>query len=259
MSDNDVNKTLIFAHRGANKQAAENTRAAFDKALLYPVDGIETDVQLSKDNITVLWHDRYTDKLGYPNKRIDDFNFSELTTMNFAAFFGPDGPAEAVLSLKEFISTYRGRCKLQIEVKNRAWETSERHQIKVKQILDILVTSNNLDVFISSFNLQSMVHANQLNSQIPLFYSFDTSCHLTEVEEVLTEHAFLAGLCLPIQILNDAIMQSLRARRKKVLTYTCNHQTDIHKALDLGVDVLITDEIQKALAMREKCSGNFPV
>jgi hypothetical protein len=40
--------TLIFAHRGANKEAAENTRTAFDRALEYAIDGIETDVQLSR-------------------------------------------------------------------------------------------------------------------------------------------------------------------------------------------------------------------
>ena len=33
----------IFAHRGARKEAADNTRLAFDKALTYPIDGIETD------------------------------------------------------------------------------------------------------------------------------------------------------------------------------------------------------------------------
>ena len=42
-------KTLIFAHRGANNEAAENTRSAFDHALQYAIDGIETDIQLSKD------------------------------------------------------------------------------------------------------------------------------------------------------------------------------------------------------------------
>ena len=49
--------TLIYAHRGARKEAAENTRSAFDKALVYAIDGIETDIQLSRDGVTVLWHD----------------------------------------------------------------------------------------------------------------------------------------------------------------------------------------------------------
>ena len=89
-------RTLIFAHRGANKEAAENTRSAFEKALRYPIDGIETDVQLSRDGIPLLWHDRFMDKLGYPEKRIDDFDYSQLEQINFAGSFseGVDLPGD---------------------------------------------------------------------------------------------------------------------------------------------------------------------
>jgi len=251
--------TLIFAHRGANRQAAENTRVAFDAALLLPVDGIETDVQLSKDNVAVLWHDQYTDKLGYPGRRIDDFDFSELEAMNFAAHFNPELYVEGVLSLEEFVATYRGRCRLQIEIKNRSWEALERHRFKVEQTLALVGAANDMDVFLSSFNLQSMVYANRLNSQIPLFYAFDMKCSVADVEAILESNDFLAGLCLPIHILNQAIMQAIRIRHKTVLVYTCNRHSEILKALNLGVDVLITDDIQQALAMRQACSEHSPV
>ncbi len=259
MANDSSKTTLIFAHRGATLVAAENTRASFDKALQYPIDGIETDVQLTRDEVAVLWHDRHTDKLGHPGQHIDNFNFTELESMNFAGQFTSEIQAEGVLSLKEFITTYRGRCRLQIEIKNRAWEPVARHQIKIKQTLDILGSANDMDVFISSFNLQSMVFADQLNTNIPLFYALDKTQHLTAVEQTLANHHFLAGLCLPIQIVDETMMHVLRDQDKKVLTYTCNSDTHIHKALDLGVDVLITDDPQKALTMRESCSVNFPI
>ena len=69
-------KCLIFAHRGANREAAENTSHAFDKALEYPIDGIETDVQLTRDEVPVLWHDRFFDRLGMPSKHIDNFDYA---------------------------------------------------------------------------------------------------------------------------------------------------------------------------------------
>ncbi|MEE9346179.1 MAG: glycerophosphodiester phosphodiesterase [Methylococcales bacterium] len=253
------NKTLIFAHRGFTLEAAENTRTAFDKALHYPIDGIETDVQLTRDDVAVLWHDRQMEKLGHPGKRIGDFDFAELEAINFAAQCTPEIQAEGVLSLKEFLMTYRGRCRLQIEIKNRDWEPVARHQIKIKQILDLLGSATNMDVFISSFNLQSMVFADQFNTNIPLFYALDKTQHLTSVEQALADHHFLAGLCLPIQILDETMMQVFRNLDKKVLTYTCNSDAHIHKALDLGVAVLITDDPQKALTMRESCNVNFPV
>lgn len=258
MTNNTHHKTLIFAHRGANRETAENTRSAFEKALNYPIDGIETDVQMSKDEVAVLWHDRFTDKLGHPGKRIDDFDFAELEAMNFAAYFKPAVSYETVLTLKEFISTYRGRCRLQIEIKNRDWEPVSRHALKIKQTLDLLSSAHDFDVFISSFNLQSMSVAYHYNNNIPLFYSLKENQGLSDVKQALADYRFLTGLCLPIQIIDQTMMQVLREHDKKVLTYTCNSDTDIRKALASGVDVLITDDPAKALQMRMSCSGNFP-
>ncbi len=248
---NNKHQTLIFAHRGANLQASENTRRAFDIALRYPIDGIETDVQMSSDEVTVLWHDRYTDKLGYTGQHIDEFSFKQLQSINFA-----EGEAEfeGVLSLQEFISTYRSRCDLQIEIKNREWETVLRQQQKVRQSLAIIDTSKNMDVFISCFHLQSLVFAYQLNKTIPLFFSLEVHQPISDVEDILTKHTFLSGLCLPIQLLDKTVMQLIHGQDKKVLTYTCNSDADIQKALDLAVDILITDDPQKALHRRAACN-----
>ena len=126
-----MTKPLIFAHRGANKEATENTRSAFDKALEYPIDGIETDVQLSRDEVAVLWHDRFLGKVGLPTKHIDDFDYIRLQAMNFAAHFSSGAKPEGIMSLKEFLDAYRNRCRLLIEIKNRDWELNSRHEIKV--------------------------------------------------------------------------------------------------------------------------------
>lgn len=105
-----MSKSLIFAHRGANTEAAENTRTAFECSLSHEIDGIETDVQLSRDQIAVLWHDRFLNKLGLPDKRIDDFDFATLREMNFSAHF-PGAKPEGILSLSEFFEAYRRRCR----------------------------------------------------------------------------------------------------------------------------------------------------
>src|SRR5699024_5258778 len=47
----------IIAHRGASHYAPENTLAAFEKALEQKADGIELDVRLSKDGVSVINHD----------------------------------------------------------------------------------------------------------------------------------------------------------------------------------------------------------
>ena len=48
----------VYAHRGGSALAPENTIAAFDHALSLGVDGLELDVQLSRDGVVVVHHDR---------------------------------------------------------------------------------------------------------------------------------------------------------------------------------------------------------
>ena len=250
MNKNNTHESLIFAHRGANKEAAENTRDAFNKALAYPIDGIETDVQLTRDEISVLWHDLYMEKLGYPDKHIDDFLYDELAGINFASHFSSTVEPEGVLGLHEFIDTYQGRCKLQIEIKNHDWEQPYRHKIKIQQCLDMIEKTQNKEIFISSFNLQSLIFAHSCSTQCPLFFALNTHHTLKDAMRFLKEQPFLEGLCIEIGMLNDTFIQLLREQGKEILTYTCNSDEQITKALDLKVDVLISDYPQKALQMR---------
>jgi len=46
-----------YAHRGASQYAPENTLSAFYLGLAMGANGIETDVQKTKDGVLVLFHD----------------------------------------------------------------------------------------------------------------------------------------------------------------------------------------------------------
>jgi glycerophosphoryl diester phosphodiesterase len=245
-------RSLIFAHRGANKEAAENTRSAFDKALQYPIDGIETDVQLSRDEVAVLWHDRFLDKVGLPGKHIDDFDHAQLQAMNFAAHFSSRTIPEGIMSLKEFLDAYRKRCRLVIEIKNREWELSYRHEIKIRQTLEMAGAVNDDSIMVSSFNLASLVYAHLCAPEFPLVYNFETDQTIKDALHVLAAQPFLHGLCLPIETLDDAMVGLLRDLGKCIAVYTCNSDAEINKALESGVDILISDVPQKAVKIRGK-------
>ena len=48
---------IVIGHRGAPSLAHENTLESFNLALLNNVDGLEFDVQLTKDHKYVVYHD----------------------------------------------------------------------------------------------------------------------------------------------------------------------------------------------------------
>ena len=248
---NHTKQCMVFAHRGANREAAENTRSAFDKALEYAIDGMETDVQLSRDGVAVLWHDRFLGKIGYPDKHIDDFDYSQLQAMNFAGHFATASKVEGIMSLQAFLDTYRKRCRMLIEIKNREWEPSSRHELKVRQTLDLIGATNGDSIMASSFNLASLIYAHQYRPGFPLLYNFENDQTFDYAQRVLAEHSFLHGLCLPIATLDDAMTKLLRDHGKCIAVYTCNSDEEINKALELGVDILISDVPQKVLRMRD--------
>lgn len=244
--------TQIFAHRGANKEAAENTRSAFDLALHYPIDGLETDVQLSRDEVAVLWHDNFLNKLaGMAAQHIDDFTYDQLTQMNFAAHFGSGAKPESVMRLQDFLDCYRERCGLLLEIKNRDWEDPARHRIKVRQTLDAVGASPCEGIFVSSFDLNSLIYAQAYRPGFPLVYNFEIEQTLLDAERVLVGQPYLRGLCLPIATLDQHFVRLLRDLGKVIAVYTCNSDEEINKALNLGVDILISDLPQKALALRD--------
>ena len=120
----------------------------------YPIDGIETDVQLSKDEVPVLWHDRFLSKIpGLEKFHIDDFNYSQLSVMDFAGHFGKNSNAEGIMLLQEFLASCRSRCRLLIEIKNREWELRDRHEIKVRQTLEMVGTTHADQIIVSSFGI----------------------------------------------------------------------------------------------------------
>lgn len=246
-----MSKTLIYAHRGANREAAENTAGAFDRALDYAVDGIETDVQMSRDEVTVLWHDRYLHKLGWPKKYVDDFDFAQLQEKNFLRHFPGGSQSDRMMSLRDFLAAYRTRCGLLIEVKNRVREIPARWQLRMRQTLELIGDTQQDNILASSFHLAGLVYAHDIAPQFPLVYNLEPKQDIADVKRVIAQHPFLSGLCLHISTLNEEMVTLLRLWKKTIAVYTCNTEKEIGNALRLGVDILITDLPQKALQMRD--------
>jgi glycerophosphoryl diester phosphodiesterase len=247
-----MSETLIFAHRGANREAAENMRSAFDKALTYAIDGIETDVQLSRDEVAVLWHDRDLKKLKLPGDHIDDYDCAQLQAMNFAAHFSASAASEGVMTLQEFLSAYRARCRLLLEIKNRDWEMVVRQERKVRKTLALVGAVTDDRIIISSFNLDSLIYAHRFAPEFPLILNLEPEHSVLDAQRALEVHPFLYGLCVHISTLDVDMMKLVRERGKRIAVYTCDTDAEIARALTLGVDVLISDVPQKALQMRDK-------
>ena len=78
-----MNKPLVWAHRGASGYAPENTLPAFQLAADQGADGVELDVQLTKDDVMVVCHDETIDRTSSAKGWIKDYTFEELRKLDF--------------------------------------------------------------------------------------------------------------------------------------------------------------------------------
>ena len=78
-----MERTLVWGHRGASGYAPENTMAAFEKAVEMGADGIELDVQLTKDGELVVIHDETIDRVSDGSGWVKDYAYAKLIKHNF--------------------------------------------------------------------------------------------------------------------------------------------------------------------------------
>ncbi|MCI8359078.1 MAG: hypothetical protein HFI51_13185 [Lachnospiraceae bacterium] len=110
----------IWAHRGCSQMYPENTLLAFEKAAeLDGLEGIEFDIQMTKDGELVVIHDERVDRTTEGTGYVKDYLFSQLRRLHIYA--GSDRsqsiPAiEEVLDLLE--DKIRSGLKINIELKN---------------------------------------------------------------------------------------------------------------------------------------------
>jgi len=76
-----MKKPFVFGHRGAMGYEIENTMPSFEKAVQMNA-GIETDVQLTKDNKLICFHDPYF-QLTNNSYIVKDLTLEELRYIKF--------------------------------------------------------------------------------------------------------------------------------------------------------------------------------
>lgn len=246
--------TRIYAHRGASSERLENTGAAFERALELGAEGIETDVQLTRDGVSVLWHDRTLERLGYPHFHVGDVESDWLLGLDLSLVVDSVGAGERLLRLHDFVDGYSGRCELLLEVKNRDLDRGTgRHRVNMQQCLEAVpVDSPGADaqILVSSFDLHSLLEAHDCNPRQALVLNLDPGFDPQRIDHCLQQHPFFHGFCLPISDIDALLVERLRARDRKIIVYTCNTSAEIGRALELGVDILISDYPHQALALR---------
>ena len=93
---------INYAHRGASEYAPENTLLSFYTGLFMKANGIETDVQLTKDNVPVLFHDDTVDRVTNGTGKVEDFTLQELKNL----WVIKNEFKDKIITFEEFLSNF---------------------------------------------------------------------------------------------------------------------------------------------------------
>ena len=112
-----VNKNIInFAHRGASEYTPENTMLAFNVGIFMGADGVETDVQLTKDGVAVLFHDDTLMRVTGEKGAIADYTYEELRKF----YVSKNDFCDKIVKLEDFLKSFHFRDIIfAIELKER--------------------------------------------------------------------------------------------------------------------------------------------
>jgi glycerophosphoryl diester phosphodiesterase len=239
-----LRRTWIVAHRGAREETPENTRAAFVRALEYPIDAIELDVQLSADDETVIYHDWTLRRLGLGPRRLADLKRAELARLDWGGWFDPRFAGEPLPLLEEILTELGPRTRWLIEIKaNDADIASGRGAQLVDRLLGLLERIEHLPgdaVHILCFDSTLLAYA---ASKAP-HRRYVLNLNAATTEKIISSPMAVAHLWAvdaPVAKLSQSLRRWSRERGLRLLTYTCNGPRQISKALRCEVDGVITD------------------
>ena len=96
---------INYAHRGASEYAPENTLSSFCLGLLQGANGIETDVQRTKDGVLVLFHDDTLDRVSDGCGPLRDHTLAQLQQLRVTGN-APGGFYDRIVTLREFLEKF---------------------------------------------------------------------------------------------------------------------------------------------------------
>lgn len=249
--------TWIIAHRGASKEAPENTLPAFERAMALGADMIEIDVQLSKDGEIMVFHDRGLKRTTNGEGPVSEFSLETLKTLDAGSWFSPEFEGVKIPTLEEVLQLTQGRIMLNIEVKKNG--LSKRDPYVEKKILKLLGEYDMLPhTLISSFVPWSLKRIKELNPEVAtaLLYGNNIRSNVRPKIPVYGYDAFKTvlkvqadGLNLRKNLVAKKFLKKAKECGVHMHPFTIDHPRSMKKLIRQGVSGIITNRPERLSAL----------
>ena len=235
----------IFAHRGDSGAAPENTMPAFETAVAGGADGVEFDVQATRDGELVVIHDENLLRTARRDAEVGNTALKDLRKLDAGSWFGPEFLGARVPLLAEVLELFRPTAMtVNIELKTRVVPYPGLAPGVVRQVRDMGLGER---VVLSSFNHHTLAEARAAAPEIACaVLAFE---HLLEPWEYVARHGFQA-LHPVSHAVTETLVAECHARGLAVRTWVVDEVDEAERLAAMGVDGIVTNQPGRLLAWR---------
>jgi len=240
VSQGSLRVPRIIAHRGASFTYPENTVAAFDQALIDGCDGIELDLQMSRDGVPVVYHDRTLEKIGGGPRAVREVDWVELAALDAGAWRDASHAGLRVQTLDRVLDRYAARTRLLLEIKARpADKRAGLHIALADAVVARLQQRSRQAEMVLCFDLETLVRVTDQAPRVPTVLNLRAPSRMTPALFAAMRRVW--ALSIDVGTISGAIVEAAHDEGKPVLTYTCNTPNELARAVEAGADGIMSD------------------
>ena len=251
---------LNIGHRGASGYAPEHTFASYDLAIEMGADYIEQDLQMTKDGVLVVMHDKTLNRTatapeGVPNRYcrglISKKTLEQIKMCDVGSWFNeaypqyasPDYVGLQIPTLEEVFQRYGTSVNYYIETKNpKASPGMEEELLRLMDEYGLTQPAiEDWQVLIQSFSSDSLQKIHSLNPDLPLIQLYWSGGSKAIQRDLDNASTYAVGIGPYKKDVDAALVEAAHARCLDVHPYTVNETTEMQTLIDLGVDGMFTN------------------
>ncbi len=235
----------MIGHRGAAGSAPENTLASLRRAAELGCRWVEFDVQLSADDIPVLFHDLSLPRTTNGKGKLSRVSLAGLKMLDAGSWFGADFAGERIPTLAEaLLEIARLGLIPNIEIKSPRAYAAQTARLAIIEAFKVWPKNAPLP-FISSFAPEALALARKIVPDWPRGY---LDSHLMRSTIGNARELGCVSVGLDAKRADAESIEQLRGAGFFVLTYTVNDRKEAERLFSMGVDGVFSDRPDEIVA-----------
>jgi glycerophosphoryl diester phosphodiesterase len=250
----DVPSPFVIAHRGFHPDGLENSMRAFAAAADLGVSHLETDVRATSDGVLVVLHDARVDRVTDAVGPVAGLTWRELRTARI-------GGSEPIPTLEEVLTTWP-RLRVNVDLKAasavRPFVQVVRRTGAVHRVCVASFSGRRTALAVRALRREGPVACSPAPARVAAVLA---ALRMGDARGAGRRVAAALGPAVCVQVpdrvgrlhvVTPALVEAVHAAGRQVHVWTIDDPATMESLLDLGVDAIVTNRADLALALTDR-------